>query len=260
MIKILIQFLLLGITLIMHVFPSSINDAEYFIAPEKVKLGISIAELKIIRPNLIDNYVLSSHADSEKSRYIAITEAIDLGQPSAISLCYLFSEDKLIGIQKTRNFESVSLSQRNFEASASYYTLTKLLGNPQQKPVLRTGEKSFVSVSADIWTPATSNLLFYFIATNKELSVSFMTKSILPMDEILIYPDPERFEIESKDIQTVTDLPRAEFITNLKTVNAEKILTYKNTGNIVLHNILYNLFFLICGVSVLGFVWLKARK
>jgi hypothetical protein len=60
-----------------------------------------------------------------------------------------------------------------------------------------------------VWTDDATQLSFYFIATTKEITTAVVASSDFPMEQVLIRPDPKRFEVEDKAAQTVADLPRS---------------------------------------------------
>lgn len=186
------------------------SAAEALIAPGQVTLGMSVAALKAIRPKAFDGPEASRPNDPQQRKWPTMMEVIDLGKPSQVSFWYLFSNDKLSALLRTRNLVLVSPEGRNAEASAAYHAFAGLLGEPRQEALLRKGDASFVPVRADVWTDDATRLSVYFIATTKEITTAIVAPSDFPMEQVLIRPDPNRFEVEDKASQTIADLPRSQ--------------------------------------------------
>jgi hypothetical protein len=186
------------------------SAAEALIAPAQVRLGMSLADLKAVRPKAFDGPSASKTNDPQKRKWPTMMEVIDLGQPSQVSYWYLFSSDKLVGLLRIRNLVLVQPEARNAEASSGYNAITGLLGASRQESFLRKGDTSFVTVSADVWTDDVTRRSFYYIATTKEITTVVLDQSDFPIEQVMIRPDPNRFEIEDKGTQTVTDLPRRQ--------------------------------------------------
>ena len=201
--------LLVGVLLVATAEAAAPSTAEVLIAPGQVALGMSLAALKAVRPKAFDGPGASRPNDPQQRKWPTMMEVIDLGQPSQVSFWYLFSNDKLSGLLKTRNLVLVSPEMRNGEASDAYDSLAELLGEPRQESLLRKGDASFVPVRADVWTDDVKRLSFYFIATTKEITIAVVAPGDFPMEQVLIRPDPKRFEVEDKTAQTVVDLPRS---------------------------------------------------
>jgi hypothetical protein len=209
----IVQFcrrLLAGILLATSADAADFSAAEALIAPGQVRLGMSIADLKAVRPKVFEGPETRRPDDVQNRMWPTLMEVIDLGKPSQASFWYLFSNDKLIGLLRTRNLVLVSSEGRNAEASAAYDAFAGLLGVPRQESLLRKGDRSFVPVRADVWTDDAARLSFYFIATTKEITTAVVTPSDFPTEQVFIRPDPKRFEIEDKKSQTVNDLPRSQ--------------------------------------------------
>ena len=202
--------LLVGVLLVATAEGAELSPAEVLIAPRRVALGMSLAALKEARPNAFEGPEASRPNDPQQRKWRTMMEVIDLGQPSQASFWYLFSNDKLSGLLKTRNLVLVSPASRNSEASDAYDAFAELLGEPRQETLLRKGDASFVLVRADVWTDDVKRISFYFIATTKEITTAVVSPSDFPMEQVLIRPDPERFEVEDKTAQTVVDLPRSQ--------------------------------------------------
>ena len=202
--------LLAGLLLATSMEAADFSAAEALIAPGQVRLGMSIADLKSVRPKVFEGPETRRPDDVQNRMWPTLMEVIDLGKPSQASFWYLFSNDKLIGLFRTRNLVLVSPEERNAEASAAYDAFAGLLGVPRQESLLRKGEKSFVPVRADVWTDDAARLSFYFIATTKEITTAVVTPSDFPTEQVFIRPDPKRFEVEDKAAQTLADLPRSQ--------------------------------------------------
>jgi hypothetical protein len=185
------------------------SAAEALIAPDQVTLGMSLASLKAVRPKVFDGPEASRPNDPQQRKWPTMMEIVDLGQPSQVSFWYLFSNDKLTGLLRTRNLVLVPPERRNVQASSLYAGFARLLGVPRQESLLRKGDVSFVPVRADVWTDDATQRIFYFIATTKEITTAVVASSDFPMEQVLIRPDPKRFEIADKAAQTVADLPRS---------------------------------------------------
>lgn len=186
------------------------SAAEALIAPGKVALGMSSAALKAVRPKAFDGPQASRPNDPQQRKWPTMMEVTDLGQPSQVSFWYLFANDRLTALLRTRNLVLVPPAGRIAEASSAYDALYGLLGPPRQESLLRKGDSSFVPVRADVWTDDVARLTFYFIATTKEVTTAVVAPSDFPMEQVLIRPDPKRFEVEDKAAQTVADLPRSQ--------------------------------------------------
>jgi hypothetical protein len=188
------------------------SAAEALIAPAQVRLGMSLADLKAARPKAFDGPSASKTNDPQKRKWPTMMEVIDLGQPSQVSYWYLFSSDKLIGLLRTRNLVLVPPDAGNAEASSVYDAITGLLGASRQESLLRKSDTAFATVRADVWTDDVTRRSFYYIATTKEITTAVIAQSDFPIEQVMIRPDPKRFEIEDKGTQTITDLPRKQTV------------------------------------------------
>jgi hypothetical protein len=187
------------------------STVEALIAPPRVSLGMQVSALKAARPEAFDGPEASKPNDPQQRRWPTVMEVIDLGNPSQISFWYLFANNKLVGLLKTRNLVLETPERRNIEAVSAYLSISEFLGVPSQESFLRKGDTSFVSVRADVWTDEVSKRKFYFIATTKEITTAVIAQSDFPMEQVLIRPNPGRFQLEDKATQSVEDLPRPPY-------------------------------------------------
>lgn len=217
--------LLAGLLLVASVDATESSVAKALIAPGDVTLGMSLAALKTVRPKVFNGPEASRPNDPEQRKWPTMMEVIDLGQPSQVSFWYLFSNDKLTGLLRTRNLVLVPPDERNAEALSAYDSFTGVLGDPRQEIFLRRGDASFVPVRADVWADNVAQLSFYFIATTKEITTAVVATSDFPMEQVLIRPDPKRFEVEDEAAQTVADLPRSQPKGEAGTATIKKVRT-----------------------------------
>jgi hypothetical protein len=201
--------LFLGILISAALIAAESLVPEALVAPGQVTLGISLIELRVARPNAFDGPEATRPNDPQKRKWPTMMEVVDLGQPSQVSFLYLFSNDKLIGLLRTRNLVLMSPDGRIREASSAYAAFTRLLGESRQESVLRKGDSSYVPVRADVWADDVGRRSFYFIATTREITTAVVAVSDFPIEQVMIRPDPSRFDFEDKATQTVTDLPRS---------------------------------------------------
>lgn len=177
------------------------------VCPNQVEIGMEISKVRAIRASAFDGPVATS--DDGKKIWPTLMEVVDMGKDSQVSYWYLFSNGKLVGVQKTRNLNKNNIpSDVESEAGLLYSRITRALGESQIDFVVRKGEASFAQVQTDVWSEEKSGYRYFYIATTKEITVAVVSPSDFPLDQVFIRPNTKRFPIEETSAQTIKDLPR----------------------------------------------------
>jgi hypothetical protein len=192
------------------VWAQDFDSAVSRIAPPGVRLGLSLDELKVTRPAVIEgpSATMPGSTRTASPQFPTYMENQGVGRPGHISYWYLLSQDKVVGILKTTNLVGVDLEAGNMTAQRMFSELAELLGRGQEESILRKGQTAFVPVRADVWKSAKSGQSIYFIATDKEITSAALAQSDFPFSQVLIRPNAERFPLEAPAERTIRDLER----------------------------------------------------
>lgn len=182
------------------------------ISPPGVLLGTTATQLKTERANLFEgpSAFLPSIVGSQQApkTFPTFMENQGVGRPGSLSYWYLVSEDRVVGILRTKSMVGLSPEVGVAEAQRLLSGLARLLGDARQETLLRKGAVAFVPVRADVWNDSTSGRTIYFVATDREITVAAVEASDFPLGQVFVQPNTERFALEKDTERTVHDIAR----------------------------------------------------
>jgi len=203
---------LLCADLMMLLFCSSLVRAQDFetaikeVIPQGVEIGMSSSSLKQTRPSLLDG---PTAANPRGEPHQTFMETQGLGKPGYVSFWYLTSNNRVVGVMKTKGHAGIAESVFVNQAQRLFVDLTVTLGTPSQEKILRKADESFIPVRADVWKDPASGLMIYFVATTKEITTAVIGPSDFPLSQVFIRPDPQRFPLEQPKEVSIRDIDRA---------------------------------------------------
>lgn len=180
--------------------------------PGNVKIGISVEELRRLRPEIVEGPVAQVPEDSQEGQIFPIyLENIDLGTPQAAAYWYLTQNETLVGCLKIRNVSLVtSKEELGKRVAQAFSPLALAYGDPEKTVAVRGGSNGYVKLTLDRWhLPKVGSV--YFLATNREITTGFIQHDSFPEGSVFLKPDPTKFpddSFEDKQAPSVVDLAR----------------------------------------------------
>jgi hypothetical protein len=190
--------------------------------PGNVKMGISVSDLKHLRPDLNEGPIARVQAVGQEFKAFPIyLESINLGTDQASAYWYLIQDDTLVGCLNIRNVSLVvSKEELSKRVTRAYGPLLQAYGDPEEEVAVRGGSNGFVKLKLNRWRIPEVGSVF-FMATNQEITTGFIQLNSFPENSVFLKPNPEKFPNDSYDnspVASVVDIERPSKESILSTI------------------------------------------